>query len=144
MSKWSRWRDSNSRPPDPQSKANHRRPKMTPRFTTVNVACNWGDVSTCIRPKLVGYTTGYTAYSSSRNSLIAALITHALAVSRTPFTSLQLSILHPSCRRVFGGGRRFHLWHNPAAFRHYHSSHLHLHLRQLVVRRLPCALHEPQ
>ena len=104
--------DSNSRPPDPQSKANQRRPKMTPRFTTAYVGCNWGDVQPCSTRKLAGYSTGYSAYSSSRNSLIAALITHALAVSRTPITSLQLSILHPSCRRVCGGGRRFP-YHRP-------------------------------
>ncbi len=34
-------------------------------------------------------------------------------------TCLQLSTLHPSCRRVCGGGRRFRLWHNLAVFRHH-------------------------
>ena len=35
--------------------------------------------------------------------------TAAIVVISMCFISLQLSILHPSCRRVFGGGRRFSL-----------------------------------
>ena len=43
----------------------------------------------------------------------------------TRSVSLQLSILHPSCHRVCGGGRRFHLRPNLAGYCHCHPSHSH-------------------
>ena len=47
----------------------------------------------------------------------------------SPFTSLQLPILHPSCRRVCGGGQRFRVYHvqrpNLAVFCHNYPLYSH-------------------
>ena len=74
-------------------------------------------------------------------SLYPTNTTAAIVVSRRCFISLQLSILHPSCRRVCGGGRRFHLAPNLAVFCHTSPSHSHPHLHRLAVRRFPFDLH---
>ena len=67
----------------------------------------------------------------------------AIVVSRRCFISLQFSILPPSCHRVCGGGRRFHLRHKQGEYRHPHPSHSHQHRWQLAVPRLPCDPNQP-
>ena len=86
----------------PSGSAVSKRRKSAPHSGTANIGCNWGVVQPCSTRKTSRHTRRHTGYSSPRNSLIAALITHALAVSRTTITSLQLSILHPSWLRVCG------------------------------------------
>jgi hypothetical protein len=48
-----------------------------------------------------------TDFSRFLKTTLEADSTAAIIVSRRCFICLQLSILHPSCRRVCGGGRRF-------------------------------------
>ncbi len=88
--KWSEWRDSNSRPPEPQLCNESKTVKIAPRFTPVNKGENKGSVTECkvqFRCLPICLPFFWNDYSSARCSLMAALITQALGVSGTPMIS---------------------------------------------------------